>query len=58
MNTYRGEGGRRLHDELSLGPSLPRSVGGQPSAGAPIIAVVVVGGIFVVIVLVICVGPP
>ena len=55
---YRGEGGRRLHDELSLGAPLSRSVRGQPSARTPIVAVVVVGGIFVVIVLVFCVGAP
>lgn len=54
--TYGGEGGRCLHDELSLGTPLSRSVRWQPSAGTAIVTVVVVGRIFVVVVLVVCVG--
>lgn len=54
--THGGEGGRRLHDELSLGTPLSRPVRGQPSAGAAIVAVVIVGRIFIVVVLVVGVG--
>lgn len=49
-----GEGDGRLHDELTLGSSLPRPVWRQPSAAAAI--VVVVGAVFVVVVLVVGVG--